>query len=80
MVSVMVIGEACSTFQCSFTRSNCDWELHQNCHKMALYPAMMGQRMFADTVTVNGSCTHFVGQVSATPIIVVSIAVARRSM
>ena len=32
--------------------------------------------MFADRVAVNGSCTHFVRQVSATPIIVDSIAVA----
>ena len=32
--------------------------------------------MFADQVTVNGSCIHFVWQVSATPIIVYPIAVA----
>ena len=32
--------------------------------------------MFADPVTVNRSCTHFVQQVSATPIIIDPIAVA----
>ena len=50
----------------------------KNGHKMALYPAMMGylwQWMFADPVAVNGSCTHFVWQAFATPIIVDSIAV-----
>ena len=42
----------------------------KNHHKMALYPAMMGslrQWMFADPITVNGSCTHFVRKVPVTP-------------
>ena len=43
---------------------------------MALYPAMMAQWMFTDPVAVNGYCTHFVRHVSATPIIIDSIAVA----
>ena len=71
--------------QCSFTRSDYDSDLRQkmgyigclldilhgatvncNCNKLVLQGV-------ADMITVNGSCTHFVRQVSPTPIIVDSI-------
>ena len=38
----LILSSLFGVYKCSFTRSNCDCELRQNCHKIAFYPAMMG--------------------------------------